>query len=763
MYKSKNGSQVSENNKKSSPWIGVFIWLGTLLLIITVWFLAWFNIPNFQWFFVNVVVVLGLVGIYPLTYIAYLGFNSETHRNLLETDFRLLGLVNEEELVKIVKELYQTVYSQSQFFVYISLIIIQSLLIIAGYLNFEKLNFIKPETMTLIFYSYLGASFFSVQYTVRRYSTFDLQPQVYSSIVARIFMSSVIVFAGASIIRLSSEQFPTISLNTTAVTPEPEVWAALLAFVIGVFPDRGIRWFGQLTNRIFNSSSERTNSYPLKNLVGISAWHEARLAEMGIDDAQNLATVDIRKLLLTTSFDTQEIVHWIDQAILYVKVGSKIERLRDAQITTFHELRLALSNFSVTPNNITNYNNNHPDRKETHKKLATVLGSTDLDELNRLSDASNFPNYIHIAEYYSRMVTVVRQQAATGMGIVVGDVREISDTIDIKERNFERVIENAKNLLHINPNDPEVLTNLGVAYYGMARQAKTDENAKEAAMKEAFNAYTRAIEQNDQMAQAFYNRSIIHIAMGKYELAMQDCAHAIEIDHTYAQAFNNRGLAYMHMGYLDLAIKDLNESLELDNRLAEAYVNRGYTYSEMGNSEMALKDFERADLLGYRKPSLFWLRWGETLWKIGEYLEAINKLSNAILHNPQLSIAYARRGDAYLQLGKKYHVQARNDFCKAIKFALAQDSGWIPDIYINLGILEAREKQNQKAIHFFNQALELKECNYSASYHLAKVYKDDNQYEELQQELHRLLHIAPPDSFEALQGRKWLEDLNGNV
>ena len=43
-------------------------------------------------------------------------------------------------------------------------------------------------------------------------------------------------------------------------------------------------------------------------------------------------------MLLTTQFDTQQVANWIDQAILYVKVGDKIERFREAKIATFSEL-----------------------------------------------------------------------------------------------------------------------------------------------------------------------------------------------------------------------------------------------------------------------------------------------------------------------------------------------------------------------------------------------------------------------------------------
>ncbi len=743
-------TQFSKDYRLSiPPWKIILAWLGFLVLGLGFWFWAWFNFPMSRLLLIYCAVAIGLIGIYPLSYIAYLSFSSETHRDLLETDFRLLGLVNEEDITEIVKELYLTVYNPLQFLIYISLIIIQSLLIFVGYLNSDRLGVISAETMALIFYSYLGASFFAIQHVVRRYSTFDLQPQVYSVVVVRIFVSTVIVFVGVSIIILGGGQLSAGPPNPIeGAANEPQAWAALLAFVIGVFPDQGVRWFLQLTSRILNTGFDPINQYSLKNIIGINDWHQARLAEIGIDNAQNLATVDIRKLLLTTRFDTQEIIHWIDQAILYVKVGQRIDRFRDAKISTFHEFRFALDEFSISPFDA--QDGESTSKNEARKRLATVLGSADPDELDRLSDPSNFPNYAHIAEYYTRMAMVTRQQAASGMEILIGD---------IKETNFERAIENAKRLLRQNPDDPKVLTSLGVAYYGLAQQDKTDKTERDSAMVEAYNAYTHAIEIDDKIAQAFYSRSMIYMARGEYESAMQDCTQAIEIDGMHAQAFNNRGLAYMHMGYLDRAIADLNKALELNRLLTEAYANRGYAHSEQGNPAMALMDFERADLLGYHKHSLFWFRWGETLWKIGNYTKAIDKLSNAILHDPYFGMAYARRGDAYLQLGKKYHPQARIDLNKAIKNAPSDDESWLASVYSDLGILEAREKRYPQAIGYFKRVFELDADNCLASYNLAKVYKENNQPHEAQRELQHLLQIAPEDSLEVFQGRKWLSDL----
>ena len=61
----------------------------------------------------------------------------------------------------------------------------------------------------------------------------------------------------------------------------------LVAFVVGIFPNSGVRWLTAQANRVTNQSNERDSELLVRNLLGVSQWHEARLSMMGIDDAQN--------------------------------------------------------------------------------------------------------------------------------------------------------------------------------------------------------------------------------------------------------------------------------------------------------------------------------------------------------------------------------------------------------------------------------------------------------------------------------------------
>jgi tetratricopeptide (TPR) repeat protein len=704
--------------------------VSALILILIILFIGgfvalWMYLPIVRPPIIVLAIGISFLGIYPLTYVAYHAFREKAHRKRLKDDFRLLGLVSEDELDETVDNLFLTVYNPTQFFVYIFLIIIFSTVIITAIFSQVDLKIVEKRALELAFFSFLGAYIFSIQELVRRYNTFDIRPQVFSSIFMRMVVATIIAFVGSSVISISAGQLvDQVESNSSTSS----AWIMILAFVIGIFPSRGIRWFTQRTNGLLGSAIDLASQRSLEKIIGISTWHEARLSEMGIDDAQNLATADIRRLLLTTQFDTQEIIHWIDQSILYVKVGEKFDRFRDVKIASFSELRTVVQNLSL-------YSLKELDsetiksRAEARKRLTSVLGLSDPDELERLSDYSNYPNYIHIAEYYSRTATVARQRANVAMDILLGA---------LDETDFEDAIEDGERLLIQNPNDPTLLLRLGTAYYQVGR------------LDAAYNAYTKAIQQNPKLAEAYHSRSVVLADKGEFEKAIRDATDSISINPTSTRAYNNRGFAYMQMGYFDRALDDLNKALELDDRFAIAYFNRGIVYNSIGDFSKANKDFETTYLLGYRSAGL-WVSWGNSLLGLENFNDAVVKLSQAVLYDADLATAFSKRGYAYLQLGSKYDYQARKDLETSIR--LNSD---ILSAYVNLGLLEARNNNFQEAIKYYNKALTINENHFPTRYNLALAYVKQGNLINADKEFDRIIKLAPSNSFEYKEASSYL-------
>jgi hypothetical protein len=82
--------------------------------------------------------------------------------------------------------------------------------------------------------------------------------------------------------------------------------------------------------RALSGPNETTSDLSLQMVQGIDIWKEQRLEEEGIEGVQNLGTVDVLSLAVTTHYPLRTLVDWIDQAILIQRFPSKVLAIRDS-------------------------------------------------------------------------------------------------------------------------------------------------------------------------------------------------------------------------------------------------------------------------------------------------------------------------------------------------------------------------------------------------------------------------------------------------
>jgi tetratricopeptide (TPR) repeat protein len=73
----------------------------------------------------------------------------------------------------------------------------------------------------------------------------------------------------------------------------------------------------------------------------------------------------------------------------------------------------------------------------------------------------------------------------------------------------------------------------------------------------------------------YYNRGVVYVDLGKYQLALDDYSSAIRINPDYAKAYNNRGGVYVDLGKYQLALDDYSSAIRINPDDAKAYDNRG--------------------------------------------------------------------------------------------------------------------------------------------------------------------------------------------
>lgn len=93
---------------------------------------------------------------------------------------------------------------------------------------------------------------------------------------------------------------------------------SIVVFFIGFFPDQGITWITVTAKKALKLEGETSNETPLSSIQGLSIWQQSRLNQTGIENVQNLAAADVAGLIVGAPFGVNQIVDWVDQAILRV-------------------------------------------------------------------------------------------------------------------------------------------------------------------------------------------------------------------------------------------------------------------------------------------------------------------------------------------------------------------------------------------------------------------------------------------------------------
>ena len=193
-------------------------------------------------------------------------------------------------------------------------------------------KFLQDGSRLIFGMAFLGAYLWGLQYLFRRYVLNDLIPGVYYSLCLRMLLASII----ALVLYNAYEALASDGEPGSGITAK--LWPAL-AFLMGTFPQRGLRW---LTERIpmFASESHATvRSAPLEMIEGITLYDHMRLEELGIDTCYDLATADFVPLILKTPYGARELVDWILQAKLCVYFGAAVNDLRQQSIRTIKDLK----------------------------------------------------------------------------------------------------------------------------------------------------------------------------------------------------------------------------------------------------------------------------------------------------------------------------------------------------------------------------------------------------------------------------------------
>jgi tetratricopeptide (TPR) repeat protein len=181
---------------------------------------------------------------------------------------------------------------------------------------------------------------------------------------------------------------------------------------------------------------------------------------------------------------------------------------------------------------------------------------------------------------------------------------------------------------------------------------------------EALRLYDEAIAKNADFSDAYLNKGITLLKLGKPKDAYETLTEAIRIDPTLVQANLVRAEAGLDLGRLREAGEDLARIEKEYNDSTRFHLVKGNLLDAQGNASLAIPEYDRA-----------------------LQLSRIN------------TEAYVNRGAVYYRMGS--YGPAKNDFETAVALDPLQ-----PQALNNLGLIAVKSRQWQQAISYFDQVLD---------------------------------------------------------
>ena len=547
---------------------------------------------------------------------------------------------------------------------------------------------------TPLAYGFLGAYIFGLGSLVRQYVTDDLQIRYYASLTSRYLT----VFVLSSLVALLVQPGSDSGLSSADSY-------LLAAFVIGLFPSTGLRVAQRLGTAALGVVLKGFQEpQPLSKLDGLNAYHEDRLLLEGIENLQNLSCAKIVDLMLKTRYPVEQIVDWIDQALLHLHARDRIEDFQASGLRTATDFLDAYEMPELPEDK-------RPGWREDLARLLDSQRADDVSEaqlvhtlalLETMAAALRLdPNLFHVHywrghEYEALPEDVERARTVADLKLMQGLPDEAIVAYDELLQKF--------------PNYRTALLYRGLAYFALGEHSR------------AIDDYTTAIDFAgpawEGARYAYVERGRALVELEEYAEASRNYQDALKAYEAFPEA--HLELAYVQMTYLgqyDQAIQQLETAIGEGFKEAEALANLGlarYMRSDqMGRAadlraaelEQARSDLERAVRL---KPDLIdaYLNLARVLQDLGRGAEAVRTLTDALLRLETVSdpeSAYrARLHRGNLCLAQNDYQAAMNDYRAATQLA-PEDAA----AFFNLGVALRQLGQLDVAAAAFGKAVRL--------------------------------------------------------
>lgn len=233
---------------------------------------------------------------------------------------------------------------------------------------------------------------------------------------------------------------------------------------------------------------------------------------------------------------------------------------------------------------------------------------------------------------------------------------------------------------------------------------------------------TQILEADPYNPEANIQKGKAQAAKRKYKLAYNYYKKALQNDPRNADALFGCGQMAYYIGSLKEAERSFQTILEDDSQNDKALAFMGKVAAENENYLRATKYIEQA-ISANPNDYGYYIDYGKYLRSQGKFADAESAWSKAVSINPDYFLAYVYRASLY-QEQKKYK-QSLSDY-----YSIARLNPKYYFAYEEIGVLEWREGNMEKARAGFKQALEASADNYSYELMIAATYIKQKKLDE---------------------------------
>jgi len=309
-------------------------------------------------------------------------------------------------------------------------------------------------------------------------------------------------------------------------------------------------------------------------------------------------------------------------------------------------------------------------------------------------------------------------------------------------------------------------------------------------IKDSIESFSDALGKNGDFSEAHVSRGLAYSriaskeniqryllkAIDEFSLALNKDSVFAPDQKRYIEPLLGRGSVYMKIGDADKALEDFSKAIERNPDSYDAYFSRAGVLSEREDYEAAISDLNNALDLNLDYPAARLSR-GYLRSKLEDYDRAIRDFT-AVLSSQKEDAAFYF-GQAYLGRGianskEGYEQNAYQDLLTIVKSSYLRKKSKIGNVlfqseddteihsqaYYQLGVIDDRRKETDKAINNYSQAISLSGSNtIQALYNRGIDYMKIREYGQAAEDFSRVIEYGDSRVAESLiaRGQAYLE------